>query len=222
MKTAFEILAPFKLAFMKDAPDASRRVSVLPDKSALANIEFRTLAPERSTSRNVADVKSVPVIVAPVIVAPDKSALVMVAPEMVELVKFAFLRLAELKFVFVIVVVVRDAPDKSADVMLAPEMVELFKFVFLRLAELKFVFVILVLARDAPFRLTFAKLVELVKVAPWSVFAAAVTSMVAVILDGASYNVPCACDATITAEPGDNNVTRPDVGCIVNTVEVGS
>ena len=182
VKTAFERFAPFKLAFMKDAPDASRRVSVLPDKSALANIEFRTLAPERSTRLNIADVKSVPVIVALIIVAPDK----------------------------------------SADVMVAPEMVELLKFALLSLAELKFVFVILVVVKDAPFMLTFAKLDELVKVAPWSVFAAAVTSMVAVILDGASYNVPCACDATITAEPGDNNVTRPDVGCIVNTVEVGS
>lgn len=51
---------------------------------------------------------------------------------------------------------------------------------------------------------------------------AAVTVIVAVRSDGASYSVPCACDATITAEPGDNNVTRPDVGWIVNTVEVGS
>ena len=63
-------------------------------------------------------------------------------------------------------VVVRDAPDKSAPVMVAPEIVELLKLELPSLAELKFVFVILVFARDAPFRLTFAKLDELVKVAP--------------------------------------------------------
>ena len=48
------------------------------------------------------------------------------------------------------------------------------------------------------------------------------TVIVAVIFAGASYKVPCACDATMTAEPGDNNVTRPDVGWIVKTLEEGS
>lgn len=182
VKSAFERLAPLRLAFMNDAPDASRRTSVEPDKSALLKMEFRTFAPERSVLCKPADVKLTPFIVAFLMVDPDKSALVILAFVTFELLKLELPRFDELKFVFVIVE----------------------------------------LASDAPLRSTSSKPYESVTVESLSIIPAWITVIVAVILVGASYNVPCPCEATITAEPGAFNLMRPVVGCIVRMVELGS
>ena len=222
VKSEFERFALDKLALTNDEPDASIRVNVLPDKFALLNIELLMVDPERSVPVNMADVKFVPFIVALLIFAPDKSVDVIFEPVIVVPFKLALLRRPDTKVVFVMVVLVRDAFDNSDNVMFALEMFEPLKIALLRRPDVKFVSIIVVLARDAPLKSTFVKLSVFVKVAPSSVFDAAVTVIVAVMLGGASYNVPCAWDATIVAKPGDNKVTKPDVGCIVNTVDNGS
>ena len=113
VKSAFERFAPVRLAFMNDAPDASRRISVDLDNSALLKMDERTFAPERSVRRKLADVKSVPVIVAFLMVAPDKSVDVIFELFIDAPLKLELLRRPELKLVFVIVTLARDAPLRS-------------------------------------------------------------------------------------------------------------
>ena len=112
VKLALERFAPFRFEFTNEEPEASMRVRILPDKSALAKMELRTVAPERSVLRMMADVKSVPVMTAFFNDAPDMSVFAIFALVMTELLKFALFRLAELKFVFVIFAFARDAPRK--------------------------------------------------------------------------------------------------------------
>lgn len=166
VKSAFERFAPFKLALINDAPDASSRASELPERSALLNMEFRTFAPERSVRRKIADVKSVPVIVAPLIVASDKTADVMFEPVIETPFIFALFICPEVKLVLDTVELAKDTPDNCEEDMFAPDIVAPLKFVLLSMPEAKFVFVILALVRDAPLKSTFENVVVPVSVAP--------------------------------------------------------
>jgi hypothetical protein len=123
VKSALERFAPLRSAFINDAPDASMRGSVLPDKSALLKMDERAFASERLVPRIIAEVKFVPEIVAFVMVEPDNWVDDIFAPAIVEPFKlvpliFAFVILEFVKLEFDTIeplksAFINDAPDAS-------------------------------------------------------------------------------------------------------------